>query len=129
VFAFATVSVGLVSCVSTQSPSFDAWIVNNSIFPQSMSRKRFKARSRTFPFAFTHSDALVVVDDLAPGHISESLWFLTAQADRRWSARPCLGAVLTAAVRFAAWRCSSASLKIAVTLRSISSSRQAAALL
>ena len=36
-----------------------------------MSRKKFKARSRTFPFAFTHSDALVVVDDLAPGHISE----------------------------------------------------------
>ena len=44
-----------------------------------MSRKRFKARSRTFPFAFTHSDALVVVDDLAPGHISESLWFLTVK--------------------------------------------------
>jgi hypothetical protein len=45
--------------VSTHSPSFDAWIVNNSTFPQSMSRKGFKACSRTFPFAFTHSDALV----------------------------------------------------------------------
>ena len=29
----ATVSVGLVSCVSTHLPSFDAWIVKASIFP------------------------------------------------------------------------------------------------
>jgi hypothetical protein len=36
VFALATVSVGLVACVSTQLPSFDAWIVNASIVPQSM---------------------------------------------------------------------------------------------
>ena len=33
-FALATVSVGLVSCVSTQSPFLDAWIVNVSILPQ-----------------------------------------------------------------------------------------------
>jgi hypothetical protein len=44
----ATIKVGLMPCVSTHSPSFDAWIVNNSIFPQSISRKRFKARSRAF---------------------------------------------------------------------------------
>ena len=36
VFALATVSVGLVPCDLTQLPSFDAWIVNASIFPQSM---------------------------------------------------------------------------------------------
>ena len=36
VFALATVSVGLVPVVSTHLPSFDAWIVNASIFPQSM---------------------------------------------------------------------------------------------
>ena len=38
-FALATVSVGLVHCVSTHSPSFEAWIVNKAILPQSMSRK------------------------------------------------------------------------------------------
>ena len=31
VFALATVSVGLVPCVSTHLPSFDAWIVKASI--------------------------------------------------------------------------------------------------
>jgi hypothetical protein len=39
--AFATVSVGLVSCVSIQLPSLDAWIVNNSIIAQlAASRKK-----------------------------------------------------------------------------------------
>jgi len=33
-FALATVSVGPVNCVSTQSPFFDAWTVNVSILPQ-----------------------------------------------------------------------------------------------
>ena len=43
VFALATISVGLVPCVSTHLPSFDAWIVKASIFPQSMFPKSFVA--------------------------------------------------------------------------------------
>jgi hypothetical protein len=34
VFALATVSVELVHCVSTHSPSFEAWIANKAFGPQ-----------------------------------------------------------------------------------------------
>ena len=48
-FALATVSVGLVHCVSTHSPSFEAWIVNKAILPQSMSRKGRSGRVKLRP--------------------------------------------------------------------------------
>ena len=48
-FALATVSVGLVHCVSTHSPSFEAWIVNKAILPQSMSRKGRSERVKLRP--------------------------------------------------------------------------------
>lgn len=49
-FALATVSVGLVSWVSTQSPSFDAWIVNVSI-PQPAWVNKLAADNRVLQLA------------------------------------------------------------------------------
>jgi hypothetical protein len=57
-FALATVSVGLVSWVSTQSPSFDAWIVNISI-PQPAWANKIAADNR----ALQPAGKLVVGDE------------------------------------------------------------------